>query len=113
MNNDEICRFIINYAADERKIGKQYHNKRVARHRSYAIWTCECLYSEIKLNYLIDPRFIIEQFAKRMEKYSVMEGQPQNMNYIFSVACDTAYDILEGIDIYDRTNLGGDNGLFK
>lgn len=104
MTNKDILNFIVRYAADERKLGRG-RNERVFFKRSNTIWACKEMYSQIKSNPQVPAKKTIERFAATMEEYACRANKKFASAYAFSIASDTANDILDSIDIYERIKL--------
>lgn len=101
MSNNEILHYILQYAADERKLAIN-RNQQIVFRRSYAVWTCKHLYSLIKRNPNVPAMETIEKFAEQMHKYSLVQTDNKSANRIFVIADEITQDILDGLDIYRR-----------
>lgn len=99
MKRPEIERIVLEYMAGENKLGFG-KTKSVFVNRSYSKWACKEIFSRLRMNPDARPIEVIEKFALQMGIYAV---QSNPSSYIFSIAYDTAQDILDAIDIYERT----------
>lgn len=78
-----------------RELGEPYKSLRRAhfRQKSHSIWAAEEILTRI-LTSGKDPISVVEDFARSTDQYSCIDG---SASYMFSVAHDTAMDILDRI----------------
>lgn len=87
---DEVLMILIEYAANL-KTPKNYWKKDLFAQQSYSIWAVKEIYREVSGKTNIPPIVVIEDFAERMDEYSMM---CKETSFMFSVAYDVACDIL-------------------
>lgn len=70
----------------------RYPDKRYFQYISYSKWTANELLNMVRNQKDIPPTIIVEDFIKKLDRYSC---QDSNTSYMFSVAKDTAENVLD------------------
>ena len=91
--NDLAIEIIQKYISDFEN-RKHYWSKPMFKQNSYAKWSAEELLERVQNRKNVPAIYVIEDFIRLMDRYACMN--PHN-SYMFSVAHDTAEDILDFI----------------
>lgn len=110
LKNDEISRYILDYMAGEKELGPGRDQQTMFR-RSHSLHTCRKLYSLVKNSPNENGVKVIERYlAKLNDCVYKRPSYNDRTGMIFIVMADTTQDILDGLDVMDRLDLGGKYG---
>ena len=88
---DEIMFSVLQYIF-ELKQSASYWKKELFAQQSYAIWAAKEIYLLLCENETYPPECVVEEFANKMDNYACKRKET---SFMFSIARDTAIDILD------------------
>ena len=88
---DEIMFTILERICDLKQ-STSYWQKELFAQQVYTIWAAKEIYFLLSENDIYPPEVVVEEFANKMSDYA---SKRKETNFMFSIAYDTAIDILD------------------